>query len=208
MDFVAFDTETTGVSPHWDEVIEIGAALFSDGEPVATFSELIDPGRPIPRGATQIHGITNEMVSGKPMIADVLPRFAEFCVGLPLVAHNARFDFKFIDRAVRRLACAAPTGPILDTLALSRKIWAGLPNYQLGTLVRVFGLPSGRFHRAADDALSCGRVFQILWERCRINWPDMDLDGLVKICGRRRMRFKQFAGEEPASWFTDFFGRK
>jgi len=205
MDFVAFDTETTGVSPRWDAVIEIGAVLFSDGVPVDTFNELIDPGRPIPRGATQIHGITDEMVSGKPQIGDVLPRFADFCVNLPLVAHNARFDFKFIDRAVRRLACPAPKGPILDTLALSRKLWAGMPNYQLGTLVRVFGLPAGRFHRAADDALYCGQIFQMLWERCQVNWPDMTMDGLVKICGRRKMRFYDFAEDKPASWFAGFF---
>jgi len=205
MDFVAFDTETTGISPHRDAVIEIGAVRFSDGIPGESFSELIDPGRPIPRGATRIHGITDEMVSSSPQIGEVLPRFAEFCGALPLVAHNARFDFKFINAAVRRLACAAPTGPVLDTLTLSRKLWPGLPNYQLGTLVRVFQVPCGRFHRAAEDALYCGHVFQILLERCRINWPDMDADGLVKICGRRKMRFMQSAEDRAATWFADFF---
>ncbi len=79
MRFIAFDLETTGTVPGVDQIVEIGAVRFIDGQPEAIFATLIDPLRPIPPGASAVNGISDDMVRGKPLIDSVLPSFAEFC---------------------------------------------------------------------------------------------------------------------------------
>ena len=95
-DYVCVDIETTGIRPKWDRIIEIGAVKVRDGKVVDTFSELICPGVPIPSRITQLTGITNEMVTGKSKIEEVLPRFVEFAENDLLLGHNIRFDYSFL----------------------------------------------------------------------------------------------------------------
>ena len=86
--FVVFDTETTGLYPWRDKIIEIGAVRFCNGEPVETFHSMVDPGVRIPEMVTQINHITNEMVAGAPAITDVLPAFEDF------VGEDARTQYR------------------------------------------------------------------------------------------------------------------
>ena len=159
MEFIAFDLETTGIQPRTDAVLEIGAVRFSGTEPVETFCTLINPGRSIPAEASAVNGITDDMVAGKPDIKTVLQQLTDFCTDLPLVAHNAPFDFKFLLKAVEDYKVPAPTGVIFDSCALSRIIFPGMFNYKLGTLARHFGFTGGAFHRAEEDCIYCGRLF-------------------------------------------------
>ena len=97
--YVIFDLETTGISPNYDEVIEISALKVKGGEVVDEFNTLVNPGRKIPFGATKVNGITNAMVAEAPAFSHVLAEFLDFAEGLVLVGHNiARFDMKFIWR--------------------------------------------------------------------------------------------------------------
>jgi DNA polymerase III epsilon subunit family exonuclease len=101
--FIAFDTETTGLFPVMHQLVEIGAIRFRlDGRELATFQLLIDPHIPIPPNVQQVHGITDAMVRGQPIIEHVLPEFIEF-LGAPttlLLAHNAPFDPGFLGRSL------------------------------------------------------------------------------------------------------------
>lgn len=151
MKFIAFDLETTGTKPKEDRIVEIGAVLFDGAQVEKTYGILVDPGVAIPPDASAVNGITDEMLRGQPCITEVLGGFAEFCGDHPLVAHNAPFDFKFLLEDIKLHRAEAPKGVVLDTLPLTRKIFPGLPNYKLGTLVRHFGFPSGTFHRAEED---------------------------------------------------------
>ncbi|MCF7818517.1 MAG: 3'-5' exonuclease [Kiritimatiellales bacterium] len=193
MKFVAFDLETTGIKPQQDMIVEIGAVLFNGNVAVKTYGTLIDPGMPIPADASAVNGISDEMVRGKPRIADVLGDFADFCGDLPLVAHNAPFDFKFLMEDVKLHRAIAPKGVVLDTLPLARKVFPGLANYKLWTLVRHFDFPSGTFHRAEEDSAYCGllfdRIVQTLEMRCE---PCAEAD-LVRLAGKEEMRFPQYA---------------
>ena len=94
--YVVFDLETTGLSSITDEITEIGAVKVIDGKIVDTFEMLVKPNKRISQKITNITGITNEMVEGKPPIEEVLPQFIEFIGGLPLVAHNVEFDYGFL----------------------------------------------------------------------------------------------------------------
>ncbi len=191
MEFVAYDLETTGINPDTDHVVEIGAVKFRDEEPIGSFCMLINPGCPIPIGASQVNGISDEMVRGQPPIQDVLSPFADFCGDLVLVAHNARFDFKFLYNAVKRHKAKAPTGPSLDTFALAKRVVPGLPNYRLDTLTRFYNLPSTRFHRAEEDAEYCGMIFNRILRALESGGHPTNLDALHELMGMKEMRLPQ-----------------
>lgn len=155
LEFVAFDTETTGLSPVAARLVELSGVKFRlDGEIISTFSQLVDPQTSIPFDATAIHGITDEMVHGQPAAHEVVPRFLDWIGGFDvvLVAHNAPFDLGFLEIALARLKLATPDNPIVDTLLLARALVPDAPNYQLRTLVEYLELESGGYHRALADS--------------------------------------------------------
>lgn len=192
MDFIAFDLETTGIQPKTDAVVEIGAVRFSGGRPAGTFCTLINPGRPIPPEASAVNGITDEMVADKPGIETVLTELAEFCGDLPLVAHNAPFDFKFLLAAVEKHRAKAPKGVVLDSCQLARIVFPGMFNYKLGTLVRHFGFPNGTFHRAEEDSVYCGLLFARIVEALEKAGQSASVHALLDLAKQPLMKFPQY----------------
>ena len=192
MNFVAFDLETTGIQPQNDYIVEIGAVKFIDGAPQRSFGTLINPGIPIPPEASAVNCITNEMLRGKPSIEEVMEPFADFCSDLPLVAHNAPFDYKFVLHVIKKYRTRAPKGVVLDTLILARQVFPGLANYKLWTLVRYFDFPAGTFHRAEEDSVYCGRLFLKIIQVLEKRMEYVSLDDLVKMMGKSEMRFPQY----------------
>ena len=77
-DYTVFDLETTGVRTDYDSIIEISAVKVVAGKVADTFSSLVNPGRPIPYGATKVNGISDEMVADEPALDIVFPKFMEF----------------------------------------------------------------------------------------------------------------------------------
>jgi DNA polymerase-3 subunit epsilon len=191
MRFIAFDVETTGTVPGVDSIIEIGAVRFVDGAVDAVFSTLIDPLRPIPPGASQVNGISDEMVRGKPLIETLLDPLAEFCGDDMMVAHNATFDAQFLTASIKKFETLAPRGVVLDTLAIARKVIPGLPNYKLGTLVQHLNIPTTDFHRAEEDATYCGHLFLHLVRRISNNSAQVPLANLISLSGKTELRFPQ-----------------
>lgn len=192
MRFIAFDTETTGTLPGVDKIIEIGAVRFIGGQVEAVYSTLIDPKIPIPAGASAVNGITDDMVAGKPTIDTLLDSFAEFCGDDWIVAHNAPFDFGFLSADVQRFESKAGTGPMLDTYGLAKKVFPGLANYKLGTLVQHLGLQATEFHRAEADATYCGNLFIRMVEKVfgsSAQWPP--LENLAMMSGKQPLRLPQ-----------------
>lgn len=193
MKFVAFDLETTGTRPQEDMIVEIGAVMFDGCSAVKGYGRLINPGRPIPAEASAVNGITDDMVRGQPRIAEVLESFADFCGDLPLVAHNAPFDFKFLLEDIKLHRAPAPSGVVLDTLPLARLVFPGLPNYRLWTLVRHFDFPSGTFHRAEEDSSYCGLLFSRIIETLQMRGESVAEADLIRMTGKEAMRFPRFA---------------
>lgn len=189
MKFIAFDIETTGTVAGVDRIVELGAVRFNDGAVDSIFSTLINPGIPIPPGASAVNGIKDDMLIGKPSIESVLEPFSEFCGQDPLVAHNAPFDFQFLLADFKRHEHVTPGGVVLDTLTISRKVFPGLANYKLGTLVQHLKIPSSQFHRAEEDATYCGRLFCELIKRISVNGMPPALANLVALTGKPEVRF-------------------
>jgi DNA polymerase-3 subunit epsilon len=98
--FIAFDTETTGLEPKTDKIVEIGAVKFDRLGLIGRFSVLINPGIPMPAEAARVNGITDEMLRKQPPLEEVLPDFLRFIGKGILVAHNAPFDVSFINAAL------------------------------------------------------------------------------------------------------------
>ncbi len=154
-EFVAFDLETTGLSPEADRIVEIGAERFrADGTVVDRFDRLVNPLRPSGPAARAVHGISDEELALAETADRVLPEFLDF-LGDPasttLLAHNASFDAGFLGRELARLGLAMPGHAVVDTLALARRRWPGLRSHKLGTLARALGLDPEGPHRALAD---------------------------------------------------------
>ena len=156
---------------------------------------LVDPQREIPEDAIKVHQITNEMVKGKPLVKDVMSDFAAFCGDLPLVAHNAKFDYKFLEAAVKKHKSKAPTGVVLDTHALAKRVVRGLPNYRLETLINHYGLPSSVFHRAEEDAAYCGHVFAKIIKALVAGHHPVAVHDLLELSEMKEMRLSQIASD-------------
>jgi len=189
MRFIAFDLETTGTVPGVDQIVEIGAVRFQNGQVEAVFSTLIDPRISMPAGASAVNGIKDEMLKGQPYIETVLEALTEFCGSDPMVAHNAPFDSQFLISDYKRHEFATPSGVILDTLPIARKIFQGLANYKLGTLVQHLKIPSTGFHRAEADATYAGHIFLEMVRRISVNGQPPAVENLIALTGRPESRF-------------------
>ncbi len=160
---VLFDTETTGVEPlAGDRVIEIAALeLMRDLPTGRVFHCVIDPERDVPEEATRVHGFTRADLQGKPRFADIVQDFLAFIGDDKLVAHNAAFDFGFINAELARLRLPAlHPSRMVDTLALARAKFPGLPN-SLDALCRRFDidLSARTTHNALLDCKLLAEVY-------------------------------------------------
>lgn len=139
---ILFDTETTGLDPATgDRVIEIAALeLVSDLPTGRSFRVLIDPERDVPEEASRVHGFTAADLEGKPKFAEVVDEFLSFIGDDQLIAHNARFDFGFLNAELKR-AGRKPLdmSRMVDTLDMARERFPGMPN-SLDALCRRFGI--------------------------------------------------------------------
>jgi DNA polymerase-3 subunit epsilon len=203
MRFIAFDLETTGTLPGVDQIVEIGAVRFVGGVPESIFATLIDPGIKMPIAASRVNGITDDMLVGRPKITEVLDPFAEFCGDDVLVAHNAPFDAQFMASDVRKHESLAPRGIVLDTCAMARKVFPGLANYKLGTLVQHLSIQAAEFHRAEADASYCGQLFHKMLLRISPNGLFPPVANLVALTGRPELRLPQIEKQPKQLGFLD-----
>lgn len=158
--FTAFDFETTGLYPATDRIVEFGAVKFRERKTLDSFDALVDPGVTIPQHAGAVSGITDAMVTGKPPVEEVLPRFMHFVEGTVLVAHNAQFDVGFLRAALDAAGLPSLTNIIIDTQVLAQRAFPRQKSYGLQALAAELALPRGTAHRGLDDSIMCMRLFQ------------------------------------------------
>jgi DNA polymerase-3 subunit epsilon len=157
--FCVVDLETTGGSPTESRITEVGAVKYLGGERIGSFQALVDPEVPIPPFITHLTGIDDRAVASQPPIHEILPAFLEFFRGSIFVAHNARFDFSFINTNLMRLDYEPLPAPPVCTARLARRVvWPDVPNVKLQTLARYFRTRTEPNHRALADAEACGEV--------------------------------------------------
>ncbi|MDP2859168.1 MAG: DUF3820 family protein [Bacillota bacterium] len=212
--FRVFDTETTGLNPRTDAVVELAWAIMrGDGTVLSSNSTLINPGRPIPADASRVHGIFDCDVAQAPTLEHAVEKQSDlYAPVLPAVCHNAAFDSILLRRS-QRLADGNPR--FLCTLRLAENVVPGCESYRLEFLrsylrldARVGG-PTA--HRAASDmATTCLLLKHLIDCYLAAGYPD-DIEELFNAASIQRMPFGKHRGrpltEVPADYVDWLLGR-
>lgn len=157
--FVAFDTETTSLSSKTGNIIEIGAIAFDKNGIISTWNSLFNPGYHIPQEITNLTHISDEMVFNSPKIESKLQNFMQFIDNHILIAHNAMFDVKFLNKELQSFGMKESSNKVIDTLMYSKWAYPTLPKHKLDFLADYFNFDKGQSHRATDDAFTCMQLF-------------------------------------------------
>ena len=160
---VVFDTETTGLNPSTDCIIEIGAWKFKDGVSVDKFQSFVSIDKRIPTNIMQLTGIIDKDLEGAGSIQEVLLEFYNFVGDNPLIGFNLPFDINFIEAKGRYYGLSFVKGRLgLDALPLVRSHYRGLECYKLEYLVKYFQIEIPQSHRALYDAYAT----KLVVDRC------------------------------------------
>lgn len=188
-DWVVFDLETTGLSPHMDSIIQIAAVRMRGGRVVAgeVFSSFVDPMRPIPTWITQYTGIRNSDVKGAPPAGRALVEFSRFVGQSTLVAHNGhRFDMKFLAAGCQKEQLMTRPVAYHDSLGLSWEVWGrrGLRHGLDAVLSRLELMDPGiRRHDARGDVELLARAIESMCDRLRNDGKSEALGALRRYEG-------------------------
>jgi DNA polymerase-3 subunit epsilon len=153
------DLETTGGNREGNKITEIAIINYDGAQIEGEWTTLINPERSIPWSITQLTGIDNAMVESAPRFYEVAKKIVELTQDRILVAHNAFFDYRFLQREFSELGFTFQRD-VMCTVRLSRKAFPGLQSYSLSNLSRYFQIPREAEHRALDDTRACLAVFQ------------------------------------------------
>lgn len=175
LDLAIVDVETTGTSPGYDRIIEVGVLRIKDGTLVDTYSTLVDPERSVPCHIENLTGITNKDLSGAPTFGDIKGQLMQLLEGCVFVAHNARFDYGFLRNEFGREGIDF-SASCLCTARLSRKLFPQEHRHGLDSIIRRFGIACQNRHRAFDDA-------QVLWEFLDLLKERVDTSRLMTAIG-------------------------
>lgn len=159
--YAVVDIETSGGRAQVDKITEI-AIYIHDGEKIVDeFSTLINPETYIPPFITRLTGINNDMVATAPKFYEVAKKIVLMTEGCLFVAHNAPFDYRFIQEEFKRLGYNYQR-QTMCTVRMSRKIIPGMGSYSLGNLCQTLGITINNRHRAAGDALATTKLLELL----------------------------------------------
>ncbi|AHB36552.1 PolC-type DNA polymerase III [Spiroplasma apis] len=178
--FVVFDLETTGLSPEYDEIIEFGANVYDYKNGTSKkFDILIKPSKPISKFTTDLTNITNEMLEDKNTIESEIGNIMEIIKDGILVAHNANFDFNFLNVLAIKFGYGELKNTVIDTLTLARSLKPKLKNHRLGTVAKAYGILYDEkiAHRADYDAEVLTNLYEHMWSDAKKIRPiDIDSD--------------------------------
>ena len=197
-ELAVIDFETTGTTAGYDRPTELAIAILRGSEVVDAFSQLMNPGMPIPLNVQALTGITNAMVARAPSVARVMREAALFVGPRPLVAHNAAFDSRFWSVELGQLGIAQ-NNPFLCTLRLARRVYPHLSSHALQALRTALNLGShGRAHRAQADVEVTVALLQRIQSDLaeRAGQQVIDADFLLRVQQAPRARLAAVLGGE------------
>lgn len=155
---IVLDIETTGISPEYHRITEIGAIKVVDDVIVDTYSQLINPESIVTEEITRITGLTNAMLDSQPTLDEVYPEFLRFCEDYPILGHNIIFDFSFLKHHGNSLGYRFEKNG-LDTYPLAHRFLPDLKSKSLTSIIAYMGIERELAHRAYHDAKATYEVF-------------------------------------------------
>lgn len=156
---VFLDVETTGFAPSKCEILEVSAIKFDSGmTPVAAFSTLCKPNKPIPEEASAVNHITDDMVADAPAFAQIAPALTDFLKGCHVAGHNLDFDLRFIHAHGVQLPEKVRFYDTLDIAHLTIP-QSSIYNYKLDSVCHYYGIWRDNAHRSLSDAYATAKIF-------------------------------------------------
>ena len=162
--YCVLDLETTGLSPNYDSIIEIGIIKVKENKIVDKYNSLINPGFLINEYITSITGITNEMLKGKPKIIDLKKEVLNFIGNDVLVGHNISFDVSFLQKRFNEEL----KNEYIDTLQFCRKLFKELSHHRLTDMSNYLEI-SRNEHRSMSDCLCTKELYDCIKEKMKNN---------------------------------------
>lgn len=157
MAIASLDTETTGLDTSTARIIEVGIVCYKNGKQENAYSQLVNPGGPVPPRITEITGISTDDVADKPEFRNVADDVLKCLEGRLFVAYNAPYDLGMLRAEFKRINKPFPELKVLDPLVLAREVLS-LRSYKLGVVVRHLKINMDRAHRAQDDAAATAEI--------------------------------------------------
>ncbi len=156
---IVLDTETTGLDYTREKVIEFAAVRMENGKIKDSFQTLINPEQHIRKSSIAIHGITQDMVKDAPKEAEVIPKILEFMGDYPIVAHNAIFDYAFLNEASLRVTGKELKNERIDTQYMFKEVYPDLDSHGLEALTKKFKVEFKDHHRAMADTMGLAGAY-------------------------------------------------
>ncbi|EIK76618.1 exonuclease domain-containing protein [Gardnerella vaginalis] len=153
-DYCVLDTETTGLSAYYDEIIEIGILRVRNNEIVDRYDQLIKPSIEVDGFITALTGITNDMLEDMPSISSVKNDVLSFISEDIILGHNTSFDMRFLNEGFKEQL----SNQYMDTMQFARKLYPELKHHRLSDLTDYLGLHNNE-HRALSDCTSTKELY-------------------------------------------------
>lgn len=177
--YVVVDVETTGGRWPDDRITEVAAVIVKNGEVQEMFETLVNPQRSIPSFISRLTNISWDMVKDAPTFSDIAPQIIKKLEGNVFVAHNAKFDWKFVSHEVTRASGNCLMGRRICTVRLARQLLPHLSRRSLDHVANYYGVEITRRHRAGGDALATAhcllRLLDDAAQRGCTTWHDLEL---------------------------------
>lgn len=189
---IVLDTETTGLDYTRERIIEFAAVRLENGKIKDEFQTLINPKQHIRKSSMAIHGISEEMVKDAPTEAEVLPQILEFIEDHPIVAHNAIFDYSFLNEACLRNYDKELFNPRIDTQQMFKEVFPDLESHGLDALTKKFNVEFKKHHRAMADTMGLALAYPQLKTLYfqKNDWQEKQLDNMEYLF-ERYLRIQQ-----------------
>lgn len=189
---IVLDTETTGLDYTRERIIEFAAVRLENGKIKDEFQTLINPQQHIRKSSMAIHGITEEMVKDAPTEEEILPRILEFIGDYPIVAHNAIFDYSFLNEASLRVTGNELTNERIDTQHMFKEVYPELESHGLEALTRKFNVEFTKHHRAMADTMGLALAYPNLKKLFfqRYDWQNKQMENIDYLF-ERYLRIQQ-----------------
>jgi DNA polymerase-3 subunit alpha (Gram-positive type) len=199
LEFIIFDTETTGLDPEsGDRIVEIAALKFKGAEKISNYESLVNPKREISPAAFEVNKITTDMLGGARTMDEVMPEFLEFIQGSCLCSYNVSFDLGFINNELKIMQ-REPLKDILivDILRMSKKLMPHLERYALWFVAKELGIQYEQKHRAQADVELAHLVFHRLNKRL-LEKGILDFDSFFSLFGMNNYQIEDINNQKIA----------
>lgn len=189
---IVLDTETTGLDYTKEKMVEFAAVRLENGKIKDEFQTLINPEQHIRKSSMAIHGITPDMVADAPTEAEAMPKIMEFIGDYPIVAHNAIFDYTFINEASKRVFGKEINNARIDSQQMFKEIYPDLESHGLEALTNKFHVELNNHHRAMADTMGLALAYPKLKKLYlqKYDWEQKQLEN-VEYLFERYLRIQQ-----------------